>query len=913
MRTRHIVPALALAALLVAGVALPGVAATWHTERAAPLAAASPDDAPPARLTSAGLGGGPARIDPVLARQLEQVGPDDRLDVLVHADDIATAERALAHTGVAPVTSFERIGVAVGAGTPDGIRALRHADGVVYLEANRPLDFDLDTSHEATRGGEARTAFLPADEPPHPGTRGRCRELDNPNIPDRDEGCPPPTFDEQVGGSGVSVAVVDSGIDGTHPFFELPDGSSKVVRNMRVVVASCPVFFTQDQGIPCSGDNTTFFSTVEDVPGNDTDHMAGGGHGTHVAGIAAGVDTDVPELETSLHGAAPDARLIGLGTGAGISIIGSVQALEWVLENHEQPCGPDVAAAACPPIKVVNNSYGATNSGSDGYNPDSATAKIQDEVVAEGVVMVWAAGNGDATNDGGDGSDVRVNVPAQSPTPGIIGVANYNDQNSGTRDGSLSSSSSRGRDGSRATYPDISAPGSSITSSCRRTLTCGAHGANPDYGTIGGTSMAAPHVAGIVAQLFQVDPTLTPADVEDVLEDSAYKFTFGATYEADLADRNADSTTSFDKGHGLVDVKAAVAHLLGITIDDVPPPACASGPVVIDEEGDNPHPRTGARYPGTDLLAASVEASATGDSFVVTLDVADLVEEYPDGGTGTFWDLNFNIGATDIFVAAARDLVDPPATDAERFFIGRARATLETLTEGLDGSLDVDNDLIAITVTQADFDAANTDIERRNAQPGAVVEPTLPAIADGLVLSDFVLTARESTYLGAGNLVTQVDSGAGICSYQHGTGVVSSSVKAKGDPPPPPEPPDPEDYDEELSSTTSPVRWNGAAAVPAYPTASAGGCLGPSDPLCENFRIYVSEAGDLTVTVGFPPDDDWDIYLRGPGGAVVDDAATAANPEVITFPVVTPGVYTVSALPFLTPAGTFDAVATLTP
>ncbi len=68
--------------------------------------------------------------------------------------------------------------------------------------------------------------------------------------------------------------------------------------------------------------------------------------------------------------------------------------------------------------------------------------------------------------------------------------------------------------------------------------------------------MAAPHVAGIVAQLFQADPTATPAEIETALTGTAHRFADGAAY-ASVGGR----TTSFDKGAGLVDVVAAVAAL----------------------------------------------------------------------------------------------------------------------------------------------------------------------------------------------------------------------------------------------------------------------------------------------------------------------------------------------------------------
>ena len=122
----------------------------------------------------------------------------------------------------------------------------------------------------------------------------------------------------------------------------------------------------------------------------------------------------------------------------------------------------------------------------------------------------------------------------------------------------------RGHDAS--TWPDISAPGENITSACRVYLRDLLHrprlrnGPGPldigTFNTISGTSMAAPHIAGIVAQLFQADPTATPADIERALKVSAYKYTDGAAYQA-----GALGTTSYDKGYGLVDVVAAAAAL----------------------------------------------------------------------------------------------------------------------------------------------------------------------------------------------------------------------------------------------------------------------------------------------------------------------------------------------------------------
>ncbi len=78
------------------------------------------------------------------------------------------------------------------------------------------------------------------------------------------------------------------------------------------------------------------------------------------------------------------------------------------------------------------------------------------------------------------------------------------------------------------------------------------------FNTISGTSMAAPHIAGIVAQLFQADPGATPAQIESALKGTTYRFTDGAAYTT-----VGGYSTSYDKGTGLVDVVAAVRALTG--------------------------------------------------------------------------------------------------------------------------------------------------------------------------------------------------------------------------------------------------------------------------------------------------------------------------------------------------------------
>ncbi|WP_199430249.1 S8 family serine peptidase [Qaidamihabitans albus] len=453
-----------------------------------------------------------APVSGTLGALLGSAGAAAQVTALVHGTDLAAAQGAVREAGLAPITSFRKIGVVAATGTADQVRAVRAAEGVSYVENNDPLRVFASTGTEATRSAQARTTLTGADG-------------------------------QALDGRGVSVAVIDTGVDPNHPAFRGPDGSSRVVANLKSL---------------CAGGGTDTGCVVR-VPGNvDTDTLSLGGHGTHVTGIAAGNALTVSG-DTPVGGSAPGSKIVSISTGAALVVLGSDAALNWVLENHEAPCGAGVSPQACPPIKVINNSYGP--SGGGGFDPNSATVKLQRALAAEGVVTVWANGN-----DGGDGSENLSNPPGQDPTPGVLSVASYNDQGTGTRDGTVSDFSSRGLATDSQSWPDISAPGENILSACRPYQPICSTGLQPvngpglldlgTYNVISGTSMAAPQITGIVAQLFQAKPGATPGEIEDVLKSTAYKFSDGAPYE-----QAGGYTSSFDKGTGLVDTVAAATSL----------------------------------------------------------------------------------------------------------------------------------------------------------------------------------------------------------------------------------------------------------------------------------------------------------------------------------------------------------------
>lgn len=420
---------------------------------------------------------------------------------------------------------YEAIEVFNALGSPGQFRALASSPHIEWIEANRPLQVSTNSSHRATRSEDLY--------------RGEVNGT---------------SYD----GTGVGVAVVDTGVDGTIPALKpaLSRGTNikilcpipgAVIRLATVSMSGCPV------------DTVT-------VEMEDTDTIALGGHGTHVAGILAGAETEVVPTDTSqptvtARGAAPGSALYSIGAGALLSVDNAMDGLEWVLDNHD---------LVSPAIKVVNNSWGTsyeeyrdpddpsqpTMFTEDGYRLHRALWEMQDALVAEGVTLVFAAGN----SGGGLGAVPTTMAGCINPTPGVICVANYNDLDTGSRNGVIDGSSSRGQRTQPGTWPDIAAPGMNIISTCRVTLPVCDTGAqvNDEYFKLSGTSMAAPEVTGIVAQMLQADPSLTPAEIEDLLEDTAHKFRWGSPYGRFVDPTNPDDESSYEKGHGLVDARAAV-------------------------------------------------------------------------------------------------------------------------------------------------------------------------------------------------------------------------------------------------------------------------------------------------------------------------------------------------------------------
>src|SRR5688572_6056931 len=218
-------------------------------------------------------------------------------------------------------------------------------------------------------------------------------------------------------------------------------------------------------------------------------------HGTHTMGTMVGDDGGGNQI-----GVAPGAKWIGcrnMNEGNGTPATYS-ECFQWFIaptdlnnQNPDPTRAPD----------VINNSWGCPPS--EGCNPAPLQAVVENTRAA-GIVVVVSAGNaGSACSTVNDPPAIyEASFSVGSTTIGV--------------DDPISSFSSRGPvtvDGSNRLKPNISAPGSGIRSSVPGT----------GYSSFSGTSMAGPHVAGVVALLLSRNPSLKgqPALVEGILQATA--------------------------------------------------------------------------------------------------------------------------------------------------------------------------------------------------------------------------------------------------------------------------------------------------------------------------------------------------------------------------------------------------------
>jgi len=426
------------------------VVACFHGFAAAQISLPLPILPPPVTSTAA--------IDPILQQLLQTAPAGQIIEAVLTFDHVPSAGDlfAVTATGV-DVVSFRVLPMLGVRGTSTQIAALLSLPGLRSAYHNRQLSYFLNQS----------VPLIGADRV--------WNELG-------------------ITGKGVTVAVIDTGIDATHP--DLPYGD-KVIQNVKIV----PDLFG------------TGAIVVEGIPNTDTTS----GHGTHVSSIAAGTGA---ALAGKYRGVAIGANLVGVGAGELLFVLSALEGFDWVLQNRGQYG-----------IRVISNSWGTTGS----FSADDPINVASQAAHDAGLVVVFAAGNAGPTTD---------TLNPYCVAPWVICVA------AGAKDGTtLADFSSRGIPGDALYHPTITAPGVNIAAARATTgivintffaVDLARLGTDAAwYAVASGTSMATPHVSGTAALMLEANPGLTPDQVKALLESSATPMSGYALYEVGAGYLNA--------------------------------------------------------------------------------------------------------------------------------------------------------------------------------------------------------------------------------------------------------------------------------------------------------------------------------------------------------------------------------------
>ena len=339
----------------------------------------------------------------------------------------------------------------------------------------------------------------------------------------------------ETAGEGIKIGVIDEGLDATHPYFNpagfsyppgYPKGRTDLTTPKVIVERAFPP-------------PKTTYKYAND-PVDPTESF----HGTHVGGIAAGNPANVGSQ--GISGVAPRAYL------------GNYKALTiptpgFGLDGNSAEIAAAIEAAVADGMNVINLSIGEPE-----VEPtrDLVVAAI-DGAAAAGVVPVVAAGND--FEPFGYGS---VGSPANAP--GAISAAAVNSA------GTIADFSSAGPTSISLRFkPDVSAPGVNVLSSLE-------HGT---FGTLSGTSMAAPAVSGAAALLKQRHPTWTVAQIKSALVQTG-----------DPAHVGSSEALATREGGGVIDLPRADAPLVfaaptSLSFGLLEPAASRSSAVVLTDAG----------------------------------------------------------------------------------------------------------------------------------------------------------------------------------------------------------------------------------------------------------------------------------------------------------------------------------------
>ncbi|MCA9008729.1 MAG: S8 family serine peptidase, partial [Planctomycetaceae bacterium] len=287
--------------------------------------------------------------------------------------------------------------------------------------------------------------------------------LDNADDHDIDA---PEAWELTTGTGDIVVGVIDTGVDYNH---------EDLAQNIWVNPVECPggMGTCTEDGIDDDGNGYIDDFYGWDFINNDNDPMDDNSHGTHVAGTIAAVGNNA----TGVVGVNWNAKIMALkflGSSGSGYLSDAVEAIEYAA-MMKRDYGIN--------IRLTNNSWGGGGYSQTMYDAISANRSAD-------MLFVAAAGNDSYNND------TARSYPASYNLDNIISVA------STTSSDGLSSFSNYG-----SSSVDLGAPGSSIYSTIPGNR----------YGTKSGTSMASPHVAGVAALAWGIDPAASYGQVRSAV------------------------------------------------------------------------------------------------------------------------------------------------------------------------------------------------------------------------------------------------------------------------------------------------------------------------------------------------------------------------------------------------------------
>ncbi len=331
-------------------------------------------------------------------------------------------------------------------------------------------------------------------------------------------------WDLGIRGEDIVIGGQDTGYEWDHPALK------EKYRGWDGMVAEHAYNWHDAIQMPINGD-TNPCGYASDSPCDD--HF----HGTHTMGTMVGDEGD------NQIGVAPDAQWIGcrnMDKGVGTPVT-YIECFEWFLAPYDLD-GQNPNPGLAP--HVINNSWSCPESEGCFPNNFEVMQMAVDNLRAAGVVVVVSAGNsGNACS--------TVNRPAAIYESSFsVGATQQND--------TIAGFSSRGPvtvDGSNRLKPDVSAPGVGVRSA---TL-------NGNYGLATGTSMAGPHVAGLVALIISANPNL--AGNVDEIEEIIRLTAVPRTTDQECGGIPGSEVPNHTYGYGRVDALAAVSMALDMVSD----------------------------------------------------------------------------------------------------------------------------------------------------------------------------------------------------------------------------------------------------------------------------------------------------------------------------------------------------------